>query len=565
MRDHSKEKSENLFFTNFFPRHKTMDTSTTLKALAATYAGYAIYSKVTKTDTVVHPPIRKDSPKVVVIGAGFSGICMSIKLAEKGIEHIVLEKEADVGGTWWVSNYPGVQCDIPSHQYCYSFEMNSEWSQAYAQSKEICAYIHHVARKYHVYDKCRLNTKVKNSTWNEAESKWVVTFQTKGKEEETLSVDYLISGIGGLHIPSFPNVKGRETFKGPSMHSAEWDPNTVYKGKNVVVIGSAASAVQIVPSICEDAKTVTCLQRTPNWLAPQRSPFLPPSLKYGPVIRWIFRNVPGTLLLHRWSLYWSLEMVHFPLGLFNGASTLGQKIAKFVLTRYMRFLLKGNKELEDKVIPKYSVGCKRIIRSERFIPALLRDNVELVTDKLAEVVEDGVVVDTAKGLRKIEADLIVYATGYDVGSVGDMKITGVNGAYLHQKSALNRGIETYYGVCNSHFPNGFLLLGPNTGLGHNSIIIMSEVQTAFIAGVIELACNEKVSRLTVKESAVQECMNMIYSQMDESVWKKGGCVSWYQNADGKVPTVWPGTTLRYMIDLVPPTDLSIFDCIKKGN
>jgi len=538
------------------------------KYALASYVGYAALRKLTHDPDakVSHPPVRKDSPKCLVIGCGISGICMSIKLSEKGIDHLVLEKESDVGGTWFLSNYPGVQCDVPSHGYCFSFEMNADWSKAYAGSKEIWAYLSKVSRKYGVYERTQFNTEVLSAHWMESDRKWVVETQDrKSMAKQTHIVDYLISGIGGLHIPQYPNVPGVGQFGGMEVHSAEWRNDVDLKNKRVVVVGSAASAVQLVPSIAEYASQVTCIQRTPNWLAPQKGPVLPYSLSYGPVIRWIFRNLPGVLFLHRLFIYIMMETTHWPLNLFSGGSDgVGQTIARKVLTKYMMSQLKGNQELAEKVIPKYAVGCKRIIRSERFLPALLRPNVELVTDKLAKVEKDGIVLDTKQGPRKIEADVVVYATGYEVGSLGRLQLKGCSDHIVSGSDMINKAMDTYYGMCHPMYPNSFLMLGPNTGLGHNSIIIMIETQANFISRTIELAANDKVERLAVRMDEVDRCMRYINETMEGTVWKAGKCNSWYQNKDGKVPTIWPATTARYMMDCLPPNDLHIFDCEKKG-
>lgn len=442
--------------------------------------------------------------------------------------------------------------------------MNPDWSQAYAGSKEIWRYLNRVSKKYGVYERARFNTAVESAKWNEADRKWVIEVESKTGVRETILADFMVSGIGALHVPLFPDVPGVGTFKGDEIHSAEWRNEIDCSNKRVVVVGSAASAVQIVPNIAEVAKSVTCIQRTPNWLAPQKSPVLPFTLKYGPILRWCFRNLPGFLLLHRFLVYCTMEFVHSPLGLFSGSDSIGQKIATRVLTRFMMSQLQNNPELADKVIPKYAVGCKRIIRSQRFLPALLRDNVELVTDRLAKVEANGIVLDTKQGARKIEADMVIYATGYKVGSLGKLSLKGCNEHIVTGSDMIDKALDTYYGMCHPLYPNSFLLLGPNTGLGHNSIIIMIETQAEFIARSIELAADNKVERLAIKPDAVDRCMAYINTTMDKTVWKAGHCNSWYQNKDGKVPTVWPGSTVKYMADCAPPNDLNNFDCVRRG-
>ena len=444
--------------------------------------------------------------------------------------------------------------------------MNSEWTQAYAGSKEIWSYLVRVSKKYGIYERARFNTEVLSCKWIEAERKWHIETESKDGTKDLLVVDFCVSGIGALHVPLYPEVPGIGSFKnGQEIHSAEWRNDVDCKNKRIVVVGSAASAVQIVPSIAEVAKQVTCIQRTPNWLAPQKGPVLPFSLKYGPFIRWCFRNLPGALLLHRFFIYCMMEGAHFPLGLFSGGvDGIGQQIARKTLTKYMMYQLNGNKDLADKVIPKFAVGCKRIIRSERFLPALAKDHVELVTDKLTRVESNGVVLETKQGPRKIEADMIIYATGYRVGSLGRMSLRGCNDHVATGHDLVEKAVDTYYGMCNPLYPNAFLMLGPNTGLGHNSVIIMIETQANYIAKAIELAADENIERLSVKMDEVDKCMKFVNTTMDTAVWKAGHCHSYYQNKDGKVPTIWPATTVRYMADCAPPSDLSTFDCVKKG-
>lgn len=538
-----------------------------MKAAAAGYVGYALYAAATKSDAIEVPPVRRNSPKVLVIGGGFSGICMSIKLAEKGLDHVLVEKEQDLGGTWFLTKYPGAQCDVPSHGYSYSFEMNPDWSQAFATSQEIWNYQVKVAKKYGVYKRSRLGTRVNYTKWVESRAQYEVEVQTVATGEvEVLYFDYVVNGIGALHFPVYPKVPGvnNGTFQGTEMHTADYDPSFSVAGKRVVVIGSAASAVQLVPALAETAGKLTCIQRTPNWLAPQRSPVLPFSLEYGPFIRWCFRNLPGLLLLQRWAVFLSMEGLFYPLGAFSGTANWGQWLVRKILTAFMSRQLRGDKKgLAAKVIPNYAVGCKRIIRSHKFLPALMRDNVDLVTDRVLRIDPQAVVIKNSSGAEEsIPCDVVMYATGYEVGSIGPLRVQGketvLTGSVLTEKM-----VDMYYGVCGTDFPNSFMMLGPNTGLGHNSIIIMLETQANFIARTIELAAESGVGRIQIKQRAVTECMDYIKATLEGTVWKAGQCQSWYQIANGDVPTLWPSTTVRYMADLSPPQDLGLFECQAK--
>ena len=502
-----------------------------------------------------------NTPTVLVIGAGFSGLCSAIKLKEAGIPFRVFEKAADLGGTWYLNTYPGVACDVPAHGYSFSFELNPNWSTAFAPGHEIEEYIRFVARKYDVYKDCHFNHEVVRIEYDNDKYEWVVTYTVNGGAPQVTRAQILFNCLGGLHFPLYPPAEGvcNGTFKGAEMHSAEWNSKVDLTGKRVVVVGSAASAVQIVPEICDQVKTLTVLQRTPNWLAPQHAPFLPMRLAYGPVWRWMLNNVPGLLRLYRICIYWLMEVLHFPLGLFT-MSSLGHRIATAVLTRYMKMLLKGNQELADKVIPKYPLGCKRIIRSEKFLPALLKPNVHLVTKPLGKV-ESGAVV-TEDG-QKIDADVIIYATGFKVGSLGKLKIVGSDGQAATGADLIDYTPPFYLGLVTPSTPNLFMMLGPNTALGHNSIILMIEAQVKYAVRMVCMMADQNIAEVKIKASEAEKFVQEIERGVAGSVWVAEGCHSWYQNKDGRVSTLWPFTTVKYIHDTAPPADLSKYE-IKNG-
>jgi cation diffusion facilitator CzcD-associated flavoprotein CzcO len=487
-----------------------------------------------------------------------------IKLQQAGIPFRIFEKADDLGGTWYVNKYPGVACDVPAHGYSYSFELNPDWSTAFAPGEEIEQYIRGVARKHDIYKACTFGTEVLSAAFDQAAHMWRLTYSTKGGPVESTQARVLIMCVGGLHVPSFPPAPGvcDGTFKGIEVHSAAWNIDTVndLKGKNVVVVGSAASAVQIVPEICDHVKSLTVVQRTPNWLAPQHGPQVPVSLVYGPWARWALARIPGLLRLYRIVVYWSMEMLHFPLQLFSNTS-VGHAIATRVLRKYMSVLLRGNKELEAKVIPTYTLGCKRIIRSEKFLPALLKPNVHLVTAGLTRVESDGLVMSNGE---KIKSDVCIYATGFQVGSVGPLKIEGLGGHVVQGSGLMDGRGSAYLGITSPLFPNAFMMLGPNTGLGHNSIIIMIEAQVEYAVKVISLMADENVAEIVVKQEKVDEFMAEVDAGFAGSVWTAPGCISWYQNKEGKVPTLWPFSTVRYMREAAPPSDLRAYKCVKAG-
>jgi len=485
-----------------------------------------------------------------------------------------------------VNNYPGVACDVPAHGYSYSFELNPNWSTAFAPGREIEEYIRGVARKYDVYQHCTFNAEVLSMEYDVKHCQWNVSWSVNGAPPTFASFPIVVSCVGGLHCtriplgscgprltrefflnqpctdPAFPDAPGcnNGTFKGYEVHSAEWRAevdNDAIRGKDVIVVGSAASAVQIVPEIEGRVKTLTVLQRTPNWLSPQRGWNMPANLDYGPTAQWVLNNVPFALRAYHANVYYSMEFYH--LAQIFKKDSLGNKAAKAVLTRYMKHQLKGNKELEGKVIPKYTTGCKRIIRSERFLPTLLKPHVRLVTAGLERVEADGVVC--ANG-ETIKADCIIYATGYRVGYMGPkLKVVVPGSVQLSGDGAKARKL---YGVCGPELPNFFTTLGTNSGLGHNSIIVVIEAQVDFIVGVLKQMRSRRVCEVRVKRDVLDAYTAEVDAAMEATVWTGASCKSWYQNPDdGKVLTLSPFSTLKFRSDAAPPRDLALFDCVSR--
>jgi len=399
--------------------------------------------------------------------------------------------------------------------------------------------------------------------YDTAAHEWEITYSVANGPATVTRAAVVFNCLGGLHFPLYPSCQGVRdgTFKGREIHSAEWDSAVDLTGKRVVVVGSAASAVQLVPEICDKVKSLVVMQRTPNWLAPQRAPFLPFRLVYGPVWRWCLNNIPGLLRVYRLCVYWLMEVLHFPLGLFS-ASSIGHKVAEWVVSRYMRALLGGNKELEAKVMPKYPMGCKRIIRSERFLPALLKPNVRLVTSALTRV--DATAVVAADGER-IEADVIVYATGFKVGSLGKLKLVGADGQAVSGLDLVDYTPSFYLGIVTPMAPNMFTMLGPNTALGHNSIIVMIEAQVKYAVAVVSMMADHAVAQVKVRAAVADDFAAAMDRGVQGSVWTAEGCHSWYQNKNGKVSTLWPFSTVKYMRDAAPPSDLSKFETCARGS
>src|SRR3954471_12596770 len=464
----------------------------------------------------------------VVIGTGFSGLGMAIQLKRDGRDDfVVLEKADDVGGTWRDNTYPGCACDIQSHMYSFSFEQNPDWTRSFSPQPEIWDYLRRVTETYDLRRHIRFGTEVTGARWDADERRWHVT--TEAGDEYVAR--FVVSGIGGLHIPNVPALPGIENFAGAAFHSARWDHSVDLTGKRVAVVGTGASAIQFVPRIAPAAGKLTLFQRTPPWIMPKPDRAMPGWAKV------LFRAVPGAQRAYRAMLYWLLESR--ALG-FNGKPGL-MKLAQRIALRHMHKAV-ADPELRRKLTPDYVMGCKRVLIANDYYPALTRPNVEVVTDGIAEVKARSI-VDTA-GVEH-EVDVIVYGTGFHVTDAFDyVDITGVDGRDLSKDWRTN-GIRTHYGITVAGYPNLFFLLGPNTALGHNSVVFMIESQIRYVAQAMRLVEQSGAAALEPTESAQARFQSGIQRKLVAGVWTQGGCRSWYLDARGVNRTIWPGFTWRY--------------------
>lgn len=462
--------------------------------------------------------------ETAIIGAGISGMCAAIKLKEAGLSDFQLFEKADnFGGTWRDNSYPGVACDVPSHLYSFSFEPNLGWSKKYSPGAEIQAYCEHVAEKHKLKDRTIFGRELVKSCFRDGG--WDLTF----KDGSTVRAQYLISCIGGLHVPSYPDIKGHETFEGAQFHSAKWDHSHDLKGRRVAVIGSAASALQLIPEIVDKVVSLDMYQRTPNWVMPRADTAYSETTK-----KW-FKRVPLLAKLHRLVIYLMHES---RIAMFRGSKFLGARAEK-AAKKHLESQV-ADPELRAKLTPDYPVGCKRILASDRFFPALQRDHVSVVTDGISEILPDG--IKTADGTVR-PADTIIYATGFKPFTMLDgQEITGANG--LTMQEYLKDGIRAHRTVMVPGFPNYFILMGPNSGLGHNSIILIIEAQTKYI-----IQCIQETKRKGVRTidpiASVSEAFNAeLQEQLKGTVWH-GQCNSWYQGEGGRIHTLWPKGTINF--------------------
>jgi cation diffusion facilitator CzcD-associated flavoprotein CzcO len=464
----------------------------------------------------------------VVIGTGFSGLGMAIQLKRDGQDDfVVLEKADDVGGTWRDNTYPGCACDIQSHMYSFSFEQNPDWTRSFSPQPEIWDYLRRVTDTYGLRRHIRFGTEVTGARWDADENRWHVT--TAAGEEYVAR--FVVSGIGGLHIPNVPALPGIEEFRGTAFHSARWDHSYDLDGKRVAVVGTGASAIQFIPRIAPAVGKLTVFQRTPPWIMPKPDHAIPGWLKR------VFRAVPGAQRAYRSLIYWLLES---RAAGFNGRPGL-MKLAQKIASRHMAKAV-ADPELRRKLTPDYVMGCKRVLIANDYYPALTRRNVEVVTDGVAEVRAHSI-VDTA-GVEH-EVDAIIYGTGFHVTDAFDyVNITGVDGRDLSKDWRTN-GIRTHYGITVAGYPNLFFLLGPNTALGHNSVVFMIEAQIRYVSQAMGLVERSGAAALAPRESAQARFQSDIQRKLVSGVWTQGGCKSWYLDAHGVNRTIWPGYTWRY--------------------
>jgi cation diffusion facilitator CzcD-associated flavoprotein CzcO len=480
--------------------------------------------------TAAEPNIDKAVLDVLILGAGFGGIGAAIKLRERGIDNIrILEKASGIGGTWWHNTYPGAACDIASHLYCYSFEPNPNWSRKYAPQPEIQAYIEHCADKYDVRRHIQLNAEVQRFVFEDDRGLW----EAQLADGSRLLARHVIFATGGLHLPAFPDIPGMEDFTGPSMHSAQWDHSVDFSGKRVAVIGSAASAIQLIPEVAKVAAHVDVYQRTPNYIAPRNDRAFSEREKTR------FARWPWLGRLYRKLLFLRGEIILFPIVKTKGQSRWRDR-AEQMVRRHIRASVK-DPAIRDAMIPHYPMGCKRILIADNFYPAMNRPNVELVTDGIDSIAGDAVI--TADGTRH-EADIIVYATGFDMETY--MRKTDVVGPGGVKLSELWADIpRAYKGAFIPGMPNFYLTTGPNTGVGTTSVVYMIEAQLNLILQAIEAAGSDKLIEVTAQ--ANDRYNQEIREALQDTVWA-GDCLSWYKRPDGEITTLYPYDARTFLQD-----------------
>ncbi len=474
--------------------------------------------------------------KVAILGAGFAGLCMGLRLQAQGqTSFVILEKADRVGGTWRENVYPGSGCDIPSHLYSYSFEPNPDWPEIYSAQPDILAYIEGVVEKHQLSNHIRFNAEVVGAAWDEAGGFWRIATASGGY----VTAETFVTAWGQVNRPKLPPIEGRDDFAGPAFHSAHWDTSVDLAGKRVAVIGNGASAIQFVPAVAKTAATLTLFQRSPNWLVPRMN------RPYTEAEKAQFKAQPAAMEKVRGEIF---EMAEARLAA-KRAGTLPVEEVPIPLAHLHAQV--ADPALRAKLTPDYEIGCKRVLISNDFYPALTRPNVELVTEAIARMTPQGVVDATG---RLHEVDVVIYATGFETKSfASETAITGLGGVSLAQ--AWQDGPEAYLGLAVSGFPNLFMLYGPNTNLGHNSIIYMIEAQVEYVLQALAAG-----RPLSVKAEVMARYNEEIQQQLAHTPWA-GTCTSWYKTADGKILNNWPDTARAYA-EAVAVFDPAAYDVVK---
>ena len=491
--------------------------------------------------------MNKTSPpaaplRVLIIGSGFAGMGLAIQLQRAGIgDFLLLEKAGDVGGTWRDNHYPGAACDVPSHLYSFSFEPKTDWSRKYAPQAEIFAYQQHCADKYQLRPRIRFNTEVASAVFDAEAGLWRVT--CVGGEQ--YQAQALVSACGQLNRPLEPHLPGLETFKGETFHSARWNKDYDLTGKRVAVIGTGASAIQFIPQIAPQVAQLHVFQRSAAYVLSK------PDRAYRPWEIALMSRLPCLQKLDR-----GLKYVQHEARVL--AFTVVPKLMTAMQLMFRQNLKRGihNPALRERLVPDYPMGCKRILISNDFYPALARANVEVVEERIEAVTETG--IRTADGQQR-EVDAIIYGTGFAATEfLSPMQITGLRGRDLN--AAWKEGAEAYLGISVSGFPNLFILYGPNTNLGHNSIIYMLESQFAYVLGCIRHLQEQRLRYLDLKPQVQEQFNQQLQKDVEHSVWQQG-CTSWYKTASGKNTVNWPGFTFTYRHHTRRP-ELSHYDCVR---
>jgi cation diffusion facilitator CzcD-associated flavoprotein CzcO len=463
--------------------------------------------------------------QIAIIGSGLGGLGAAIKLLRAGFsDFVVLERGNDIGGTWRDNTYPGCACDVESHLYSFSFAPNPNWSRKFAPQDEIWAYLRECATRFGIHPYLRLNCELLSGRWDGA--RWQLE-----TSDGPRTADVVISAAGPLSEPNIPDLPGLSAFAGTVFHSARWDHDHDLTGERVAIVGTGASAIQFLPHVQKVADRVISFQRTAPWVVPRHDEPIPVKRQR------LFRRLPLAQRLIRAQIYLVREIV-------VGRALLGNaRMHRFLRTMALRHLVRkvSDRDLRAKLTPKYEYGCKRILVSDDYYPAVTQPNVSVNTEGIADIRERSVV--DGSGVEH-PVDTIIFGTGFHVTDmpIGD-RLSDVDGVTLaeHWKGTP----QTYLGTTVTGFPNLFFVIGPNTGLGHNSMIYMIECHLDYIVGCLRRMRRRGIASVEVRAEVQAEFNAELQRRMSTTVWTTGGCTSWYLTPEGRNTTLWPGLTWRF--------------------
>lgn len=465
-------------------------------------------------------------PSVIIIGTGFGGLCMAIQLKQAGYDNFtMLEKAGNVGGTWRDNTYPGAACDVQSHFYSYSFEPKHDWSRKFGLQRELLGYMENCVDKYSLASHIQFRQEVTSARFDEASNTWTVTTQ----DGQQRMADVVVSATGQLNQPAYPKIQGLDRFKGKLFHSARWDHDYDLTDKRVAVIGTGASAIQFVPEIIKQVKSLSLFQRSAAWVLPKAD---------RPFKAWeqsLFKSVPAWDRLYRYMIYWKNESRALAFTRFSGLLELFARQARKEARKHVTdpYKLKH-------IIPDYKIGCKRILISNDWYPAINQSHLDLVTTSIERIDESGVVTSDGK---HHDVDAIILGTGFAASEfLAPMTITGRDNVTLNEAWA--NGVEAYKGISVTGFPNLFVLYGPNTNLAHNSIVYMLESQVRYVMSCLGTLEKYPGSAMDVLPERQKTFSDSVQTGLEDSVWN-AGCTSWYLDKNGRNTINWPGFTFSY--------------------
>jgi cation diffusion facilitator CzcD-associated flavoprotein CzcO len=466
--------------------------------------------------------------RVAIIGAGHSGLCMAIKLKQAGRDDfVILEKAATLGGTWRDNTYPGASCDAPSFLYSFSFAQKTDWSRRFAWQPELLGYSTELAVRHGLLPHCRFGCEVTGVAYDDAASTWTVTCA----DGSQVVADFVVAGVGQLNRPSIPDFDGRDDFSGRAFHSAHWDHSVDLGGKRIGVIGSAASAVQFVPQIAPLAAHLTMFQRSPNWLLPRKDRLYAPRTQ-----RFLTRHPEFARFYHAFQWFFFGEMQLTPL---MKQVRIVQALARWKSLAHLRRQV-GDPALRAKLVPVYPIGAKRVLFNDDYYPTLARPNVRLVTERIERFEPRG--VQTTDG-ELHPLDVVIFATGFrSTDFLAPIEVVGRAGHRLEDE--WRKGAHAYLGVTVSGFPNFFMLYGPNTNLGHNSILVMIEAQVDYVIDALAKMEARGMATIDVRRDVMDAYNRGLQRDLARSVWSTIDA-SWYKLADGTITNNWPHSTIRY--------------------